>query len=158
MISIVTNTRGSTMSKEKSLSELTNEYNALAQKAGKKTVKKLRDVKSAAKKIAALRGSSSSSKSVTPDARSAISKEFDCRSGTNREKLVEALASSKGKQVPRSDLLKSVYGNQKEENIGPLGMVLKGMAVMIKEGRLPYKIERTKDAETKEVSFGLHAK
>lgn len=140
-----------------SLAELTKEYNVLAAKAGKKGVKKLRDAKSGLNKIEALRKTSPSSPKKS-DTRSKISQEFGCRAGTNLERLVEALGSSLGKAVTRSDLLKAVYGSQKAENVGPLAMVQRGVLASIKKGRLPYLLERSRDAKTKEVSLALLAK
>ena len=162
MISLTTNTRGSTAMKslqDMNITELTAKYNSLP---GVKQVKKLRDLKTGIVKINKILGVKAKEKAVkksdVQDTRSKISQEFDCRAGTNREKLVEALGAAKGKQVLRKDLLKAVYGNQKEENVAKLGMVMKGVEAMIKDGKLKYTVERQKDADTKEVSFGLLAK
>ena len=163
MISLTTNTRGSTAMKslqDMNITELTAKYNSLP---GVKQVKKLRDLKTGIVKINKILGVGKKSekpakKSDVQDTRSKISQEFDCRAGTNREKLVEALGAAKGKQVLRKDLLKAVYGNQKEENVAKLGMVMKGVEAMIKDGKLKYTVERQKDADTKEVSLGLLAK
>lgn len=81
---------------------------------------------------------------------------FGARESSNRERLLTRLTESINKQVPLVELIKATYGNQKEENKGPLGMVLKGVQIMIDKGKLPYKL--IKEKADGEISYGLHEK
>jgi hypothetical protein len=85
-----------------------------------------------------------------------VSAEFGCRAGSIREKLLLALHGEKS--VMLKHLMAKLYGNQSAEHRGPTIMVLKGLEEMIKKGKLPYSIIKTKDHETKEVSYALQAK
>lgn len=115
--------------------------------------------KRSSKKKPSKKAFSSTPKIAKEDTRSAISREFDCRAGSKKEKVIEALkAGGVGKYVERGELLKAAYGSKNEENAGKLAMVLKGVVVDAKELKLGYTLEKKKDAETKELSFGLHTK
>lgn len=85
-----------------------------------------------------------------------IAVEFDARAGSYREKLLVTLHNGFRKQVTVNALLKGVYGNMNTENKGALMMVMKGALATIKKNRLPYQIKKEKNAETKEISFGLY--
>jgi hypothetical protein len=115
--------------------------------------------KRATKKKTATKKKAKKTEVAKVDNRSPISKEFDCRAGSKKEKVIEALkAAGIGKFAPRKDLIKAAYGNQSDENAGKLAMVLKGVAADAKSLKLGYVLEKKKDAETKELSFGLHTK
>lgn len=165
MIALTTNTRGSTaMSKnvsEMSSSELVTEFNRLAATAGLKPVKRFADRKSAIKRISALKpktnGAKAPKKVAKEDKRSKIGVEFNVRSGTNREKLLEALHANYRKPVTKRELLKTVYGSQSEDNQVAILMVMKGLNGMISKDRLPYKVVRGKN-DKKETTFALQPK
>lgn len=160
MISIHTNTRGRTMAKsisDMNGSELVVEYNRLAAASGQKPVKRFADRKSALKRIAALKQTSSSGKKPKEDKRSKIGIEFNVRRGTNREKLLEALNANYKKQVTKRDLLKAVYGSGSEDNKAAIQMVMNGIEYMIGKGKLPYKVVKEKN-DQKEITFGLYPK
>jgi hypothetical protein len=84
-----------------------------------------------------------------------ISAEFGCRAGSIREKLLLALHGEKS--VMLKHLMAKLYGDQSADHRGPTMMVLKGLDLMIKKGRLPYSIIKMKDPETKEISYALQA-
>jgi hypothetical protein len=85
-----------------------------------------------------------------------IAAEFGCRAGSIREKLLLALHGEKS--VMLKHLMAKLYGNQSAEHRGPTIMVMKGLEGMIKKGGLPYSVVKTKDPETKEISYALQAK
>lgn len=164
MIAITTNTRGNTMMtkriNEMNGSELVVEYNRLAAAAGHKLVKRFADRKSAIRRIASLSPKTNGSKKAEKEkkeTRSKIGVEFNVRSGTNREKLLEALYVNFKKQVTKRELLKEVYGSTAEDNQVAILMVMKGLNSMIDKDKLPYKVVRGKD-EKKETTFGLYPK
>lgn len=86
--------------------------------------------------------------------RTGIVAEFGTREGTNREKLLLALADNLNKPTSQTALIKAVYGS-KEGDSGALGMVMKGLFASIASNKLPYKIVKSKDS--KEVYFELQA-
>lgn len=164
MIAITSNTRGSVMKQisEMNGSELVAEYNRLAIAAGQKPVKRFADRKSAVRRIALLNGAApkkeeKKEKKAKEEKRSKIGVEFNVRSGTNREKLLEVLNANLKKQVTMRELLKSVYGSTAEDKQGAIHMVKNGLKAMIDNGKLPYKVVRGKD-EKKETTFGLYPK
>jgi len=166
MIAITSNTRGSTMTKsvsEMSGSELVVEFNRLAIAAGQKPVKRFGDRKSALRRISALKPKTNGAKApkktkaVKEDKRSKIGVEFNVRSGSLREKLLEALHAHYKHPVTKRDLLKSVYGSASEDNQGAILMVMKGIHFMIDKYKLPYKVVTGKN-EKKETTFGLYPK
>jgi uncharacterized protein YukJ len=130
--------------------ELVAEYNRLADKP----VKRFASRKDALKRIAALK---KSPKKKENDKRSKIVIEFNVRSGTNREKLLDTLYSNFKKPVLKRDLLKSVYGSVSEDNKGAIQMVMKGLYFIIDKEKLPYKIVKEKN-DQKETTFGLYPK
>lgn len=71
-------------------------------------------------------------------------KGFEAREGTIREKVINVLVDNLNKPVAIKDLLKAGYGNQKDENVGALRNVLKGVDVMIEKNKLPVKLENQK--------------
>jgi hypothetical protein len=184
MISLKTNDRGSTIAtptettKETPLNEIVAGYNALATKLGSKTVTRFKNRETAIKRFSELKATQPAADAATTpkegaamatkkkakktapapkeDKRSKISQEFGARLGTNREKLIEALHGSFGKFVPINQLLKAVFGSMNEENRGALAMVMKGVEVMIKDEKLPYKTDRKKD--DKGLAWGLFKK
>ncbi len=77
------------------------------------------------------------------------------RTNSRRQKAIDCLLKSVGKQVPRSDLLKAVYGSTDVKNRGALSMVLRGVvAVDITQRELPYRLVKEKNG--KDLTFGLH--
>lgn len=177
MITITTNTRGSTkMPKivkdyaDMTAGELVEAYNA---KSGKDPIKKFRDRATALARLAALDNEKSQAKAATakPEkngkgeseqesgggniSENKLAAEFKARIGSFREKLLIALDNSFGKQVPVAELLKEVYGSKNVDNVGALGMVIKGAMATIKKNKLPYELKKEKN-EAKEVSYGMH--
>lgn len=69
------------------------------------------------------------------------------RDGSKVHAVASELVKKKGKPVPVKDLLKAAYGNQKDENRGPLQMVLLGLKNRLKDKRLG-KIERDLEKDT----------
>lgn len=132
--------------REKGDKTMTDKPKKSAKKASKKSAKK------ASKKVAVKAAANG------VDNRSKFAQAFEARQGTNRQKLIDALASNFRKPVTVNSLLKSVYGSQNVENKTALAMSMRGALATIKSKRLPYRIEKTKDEKTKEISFGLHPK
>ena len=175
MIKLTTNTRGktamSTNFKEMTGPQLVEAYNKMATAKGLPPVKRFSNAavglrrcldlsegkaaggakKTAAKPVKKVNG-------AKEDKRSPIGIQFEVRHGTVKAKIVDALGSAKNKQLPINVLLKAGYGSMNVENKGALGMVLKGVQANIKKHRLPFNLVKEKNAETKEISFGLHAK
>lgn len=87
------------------------------------------------------------------ETRSKIGIEFNVRSGTNREKLLEVLHKNFKKQVSKRDLMKAVYGKENPA----INMVMGGIRWMIDKDKLPYKVISDRN-EQKETTFGLHPK
>jgi hypothetical protein len=80
-----------------------------------------------------------------------ICEEFGVRDGTNRARLVRALAANFGKPVPIEKLVKATYGARAPvSSKSKLAMVIGGAHLMIQKNRLPYRIikERTEDGTT----------
>lgn len=177
MISITTNTRGSTKMTTKdyaemSLAELATAYNKVS---GKEPIKKFKDKATGLKRMAELQ----SAKTVKTVAAATASKlsdvvrkpkaapkegsankraaEFGARVGSFREKLLIALDEHFKKMVSELDLLKAVYGSKNTENAGALTMVIKGAQIMIEKNKLPYILKKEKN-EAKETSHGLFPK
>ncbi len=145
---------------EMTSSELVTEFNRLAVAAGQKPVKRFADRKSAMKRIAALKPKTNGAKApkkVKEDKRSKIGVEFNVRSGSNRETLLETLHANYRKPVTKRELLKAVYGSQSEDNQVAILMVMRGLEQMISDGRLPYKVLRGKN-DKKETTFALQPK
>lgn len=85
--------------------------------------------------------------------------EFKQRAGGFREKLLLAMHERKNKQLPLKELALKVYGRGAEGNPeSAVLMVMKGLEDAIKNNRLPWKIVKEVDSETKTRSYGLHAK
>lgn len=81
--------------------------------------------------------------------------DFDVRAGSKRDKLISRLKQDEGRQVPQSELIEAVYGqNAEPEMKGPLNMVFKGLKDTIESKSLPYEIRREK--VNQEISFGLY--
>lgn len=82
---------------------------------------------------------------------------FKVREGSNREKLLEALAARQGKQVPVKDLLKAVYGTStvSAQSNGKLGMVANGLDASIEKDKLPFRVFRTRVGE--DFTIGIYA-
>jgi hypothetical protein len=83
-----------------------------------------------------------------------LAAEFGARPGSFREKLLIALDDHYGKSVALPVLLKAVYGSQNTENVGALGMVIKGALKTIEKNSLPYLLVKEKNA-AKEVTYCL---
>lgn len=178
MMSITTNTRGSTQLQPKSKEsevmskkdyadmsgpELVEVYNKIS---GKPPIKKFKDRATALKRLAELQtaaaksppspaASATSANSAEKISDNKLAAEFGARPGTNRERLLKALDENYKKQVPILDLLKAVYGSKNLENTGALGMVIKGAEGTIKKHKLPYQLKREKN-DAKEATIGLH--
>lgn len=185
MMSLTTNTRGATQMQPKSKEsdvmskkdyadmsgpELVEAYNKIS---GKPPIKKFKDRATALKRLAELQTAAAAKAPPSPSVRATASAtapgtkstdktsdnklaaEFGARSGTNREKLLVALADNFKKQVPVLDLLKAVYGSKNLENTGALGMVLKGAEATIKKHKLPYLVKKEKN-DANEPTIGLH--
>jgi len=84
--------------------------------------------------------------------------QFKTNTGKNRGKLLSRLNDDLGQQVPLTQLVRAVYGNQKEENFGALKMVLRGLELSIKKDRLEYEIRKTKIETTGGLAYGLYRK
>lgn len=82
---------------------------------------------------------------------------FGAREGTNRAKLLGALADSAGKGIKTDQLLKACYGSLNEKNRGALKMVMAGARKTIEAEKLPYQIVVSKN-EKGEQTIGLFAK
>jgi hypothetical protein len=134
--------------------ELVVEFNRLAGLNGGKSVKRFSTRKAALKRIAGFNSTKVSDKKKKEEKRSKIGVEFNVRSGTNREKLLEALNANYKKPVTKRDLLKAVYGSTSDENKSAVDMVMKGLYFMINKDKLPYKIVKEKN-EQKETTFAL---
>lgn len=67
--------------------------------------------------------------------------EFGVRSGTNREKLIQAML----REPPKTayELSEALYGDP--DKVGAMKMVMKGIIVAIEKGELPYTIVKEKD-------------
>jgi hypothetical protein len=80
----------------------------------------------------------------------AILAAFHARAGTNRAKLIAALARNLGKPVSIADLIKATYGN------GPhtgMSNAIAGVEIMIATHKLGYRL--TKSGEGSEASLTL---
>lgn len=83
------------------------------------------------------------------------------RSGTNREKLVNALVKNAGNFVAVSKLQKAVYGDAGKHRAGPLMMIMNGfkevqLPLMKSDDGKPYELRKLR--ENKENHFGLFEK
>lgn len=156
--------------------QLVEEYNKLAALNGAKPVKRFASTAAGLKRIEALKEGKvkvakpkkekvakekkpkvAKVKKEKEEKRSKIGIEFDVRSGSKREKLLEAMHSNYKKPLTGRELLKLVYGSTSEDNKGAVNMVMRGLDVMITNGKLPYKIVKEKN-EQKEITFALHPK
>lgn len=180
MISITTNTRGSTKMTTKdyaemNLAEMATAYNKIS---GKEPIKKFKDKATGLKRLAELTSKKNAEATVKKVAVATAGKlsdvvrkpqkaakegsenkraaEFGARVGSFREKLIIALDESFKKQVKLEDLLKAVYGSKNNENAGALTMVLKGAQTTIDKNNLPYTLKKEKVEG--EISYGLHSK
>lgn len=173
MISITTNSRGSTKMPAKkdyaemSGPELVEAYNKVS---GKPPIKKFKDKatglaamakieseKANRKKMSAAKGNGSAKAPKEPSANK-LAAEFDARPGSFREKLLIAFDDNYRKFVKTKDLLKAVYGSMNLENTGALTMVIKGAQTTIEKKKLGYELRKEKDADTKDISYGLWPK
>ena len=170
MLSITTNSRGKTPMKtpeEMNGTELVAAYNVLAPRVGEKPVAKFSDLKTGVRRLKELQGKSKQSATATTkkeekaapknDTHERMLFDFDVRKGTNREKVLNKLWENKGKPVNRKELLKAVYGNQSEENVGALNMVFKGLLDKLNKSKLPYTITKAK-TEDKEITYAFDGK
>lgn len=86
---------------------------------------------------------------------------FGEREGTNRKRLIDCLVAKRGKFVPLVDIIRAVYPDAPVINDsaalaqfkGPVGMVMKGLNVMIEKNKLPVTL--TKQKKDKVTSYGL---
>ena len=86
-----------------------------------------------------------------------VDKRKEPRAGSKRQKLINRLLKSEGKQVSRDALLRAVYGSTDEKNRGPLLMCMWSMVkVDLEKRKLPYNLIKGKKG--KEPTFGLHSK
>jgi hypothetical protein len=90
-------------------------------------------------------GSRRSRQALLPTHLPRISETFGCIPGTNREKLLLALHRNYRKQIAAPDLVKAVYGTRKDGSYGALAMVVRGLNIMIKKDRLPYRGQQCGD-------------
>ncbi len=74
-----------------------------------------------------------------------LAEKLDLREGTNQAKLANKLP--KGKPVKVTDLLKTLYGNTKDENRGALNNALGGFAEKLAKKKAG-KLERDVTADT----------
>lgn len=115
---------------------------------------------SAAKKTATktTRAAKAKDAGPLPKGPAGVVAQFGARAGTNREKLLTKLAENIGKMVSFSDLITATYGRtNKEDNKGATAMVLKGVDIMIKAGKLPFELRKEK-GENGHISYGLFKK
>ena len=177
MISITTNTRGSTKMATKDYAdmsgpELVAAYN---KRSGKPAIKKFKDkatglaamakldtekaaAAKAAKSVSAAGDKPKTEKKEKEGSANKLAAEFKARVGSFREKLIIAFDENYRKFVAVPDLLKAVYGSKNLENTGALTMVVKGAETMITKSKLPYELKKDKNKDTKEISFGLWPK
>jgi hypothetical protein len=171
MITLTTNTRGATKMLIKDYAEMTGPELVAAynKRSGKPAIKKFKDKATGLAAMAKLdtekaaRAKANGSKPKTekaPKEASAnkLAAEFGCRIGSFREKLIIAFDDNYRKLVKTEDLLKAVYGSKNNENTGALTMVIKGAEKMINKSKLGYELRKDKNAETKEISYGLWPK
>lgn len=128
---------------EKTVAQLTAEYNALAQARGLKPVKKFRDLATAKERVAKLNGASVETPqpggSSTDDD---VVKQFQFRKGSPREELVKLLLANLGQQLTAKQL-------------GNLVSVMPGILWRIDVSNLPYKVTIVKDVKEGK-TYGLH--
>lgn len=179
MISITTNTRGSTKMAAKDFADMTPAelvaaYNKIS---GKDPIKKFRDKATGLARMAELTSKKNAEKATTtvktvaaatagkvakakaePKEGSTNKRaaEFGARVGSFREKLVIFLDENYRKMVSELDLIKAVYGSKNKEKSGSLTMVLKGAQIMIDKNNLPYALKKEKVEG--EISHGLYPK
>lgn len=169
MISITTNTRGSTkMPAQKDYAEMSGPelVEAYNKKSGKPPIKKFKDKATGLAAMAKLQtkvvvkplSDTVRKPKAAPKEGSAnkLAAEFGARVGSFREKLIIAFDESYRKLVATGDLLKAVYGSKNTENTGALTMVIKGAQIMIEKNKLPYVLKKEKNEG--EISFGLWPK
>lgn len=87
--------------------------------------------------------------SVKPEKKT-LRDEFELREDSLKQKVTDKLLQSKGKKVKQGDLLMAAYGNNKDENIGKLAMVLKGISLTIAKSKVlksKLALERVKDGD-----------
>lgn len=72
---------------------------------------------------------------------------------TNRAKLFAAMIAQPGKLIPAAELAGVVYGDPDTKHRGKLQMVINGIAYVIDEKELPFKV--LKERKGKEMSFGI---
>jgi hypothetical protein len=86
--------------------------------------------------------------------------DFGEREGTNRKLLIDAMVAKRNQFIPLVDLIRAVYPEAPADNAkavaefkGRLGMVMKGMVVMINNKNLPVSLDKQKSG--KEIKYGL---
>jgi hypothetical protein len=82
------------------------------------------------------------------------------RAGTNRDLAIKRLLKADGAPVKLTTIVTAVYGADAAasgEAKGQINMVLKGIANVIAENKLPFKLDKVKE-DGKEISFALIAK
>lgn len=130
--------------------ELVSEYN---RRSGQAPIKRFSDATTGRKRLAALM---EKSQVVERKVEPGLVGVFGVRPTTNRAKLLRKLESAQ--PVKREVLCTLLYGSADKSKIGPLAMVMKGLAHAIKTKRLPYDLRCAKNAETKEVTYAIVAK
>jgi hypothetical protein len=152
-------------------------YNEKAATDGKPTVKRFSDRPAALRRTAAILGidppdsvnpkkralkkepkAKKPKAAKTPKAAKAPREKKDgeaVRPGSNRDKLFKYMEKHLGQQLSITSLMKATYGEARKDYKGPLMMVMKGVAGVIKSQKLKLKIEKTR--ENKENYFGLHS-
>lgn len=140
-----------------SAAETSEQASGTPGKAGKDTGKKMKKAKTKREVHPSSRPAAAGEKPPVhhgnrklPDLKEA----FGTREGSNREKLLEALAASQGKQVSVKDLMKAVYRSTQKQ--GPLMMVMRGLYDMIAGNKLPFAVHKSKDKEG-DLTFGLYS-
>lgn len=130
---------------EKTVAQLTAEYNELAQARGLKPVKKFRDLPTAKERLARLQNGGAAVAAPQPGGSSTdddVVKQFQFRKGSPREELVKLLLANLGQQLTAKQL-------------GNLVSVMPGILWRIDVSNLPYKVTIVKDVKEGK-TYGLH--
>ena len=120
-----------------------------------KPTKKAKTKKKAPPKAAAKAATKAEPKAPKKeDNRSAIAKECGVRGGTNRDRLINCLGESIGKQVSLKVIMKAIYGaDANGKSDAAFSNVLKGTQRDMKNAKCKYEIVAGTDK--KETSYGL---
>jgi hypothetical protein len=152
------NIRREVMSDEnKTVAQLTAEYNAVAASKGKATVVKFRDLATAKRRLEEIRAGAKAVPSPASEKapeklevkeksssteRENIIQQFSFRKGSDRERLLGLLIDRLGSQVPRTVL-------------GKLAGSISGIEWRIDDQKIPFEVKTVKGEE---VSYGLYRK